>query len=72
MDISFGNPENAHIFGRREQAPALRYPKNIFIFNSSTNWNLHLYYIASDSLEFPGKNCYTVQKRKEGGYGEAF
>jgi len=20
-DISFGNPENAHIFGRREQAP---------------------------------------------------
>jgi len=32
-DISFGNPENAHIFGRREQAPALRYPKDIFIDN---------------------------------------
>jgi len=40
-NISFGNPENAHIFGRREQAPALRYPKDISIDNSSLNPNLY-------------------------------
>jgi len=39
-NISFGNPENAHIFGRRDQGPALRYPKDIFIFNSSLNRDL--------------------------------